>query len=51
MEVEHELMVTVVVITYEDIVTIGENDVYKLLKTDGLRTIAQSYINIIVFLT
>ena len=41
-EVGHELMVTVVVIMYKDVVTIGAGDVYKLLKTNGVKPRSQS---------
>ena len=46
MAVEHELTVTVVVIMSEDIhvVAIGADDVHKILKTNGVKTISQSYI-------
>ena len=40
MEVEHELMVTVVVATmYGDVVTIGTGDVYELLVIAKLKSI------------
>ena len=60
MEVEHELMVTVVVITYgvvvaigvgdvvtiaaDDVVTTGADDLCKLPSTDAVKSISQSYI-------
>ena len=43
-EVEHELMVTMVVIMYGDVVAIGADNVGKLLSTNGLKTISRSYI-------
>ena len=44
MQLEHELMVTVVVIMYDDVVAIGTDDVGKLLSTEGVKSVSQLYI-------
>ena len=43
-EVGQELMVTVVVIMYGDVVAIGADDVCKPLSTYGAKLVPQSYI-------